>query len=408
MRPRDLQHARERLASVHPCAGAGRLACVVITLILVGCSRATPGRAAGNASAAPPDSAAPPSDFVLREDVRGVATAAVQATSLSDYVDVPARIAADPTRVVRVYAPLSGRLIAVHVRPSDAVQRGQVLAVLASSDVAVARAAFRQTQADAQVKQQALERSKLLYENHVVALREYQQAQADARSAAAALESAVERLQLLTVDTAGSSDQVTVTAPRAGVIIDLGAAPGEFAKSLDNQNPLCVIADLRRIWAVGGVYEKDLASVLLGAAAEVTVSAYPNEIRRGRITALSSTIDTTTRALKIRVELDNPGLRLKPDMFATIRVVRAVRAAVLVPAAAVVREGAAAFLFVQTSPGHFQRRTVSLGREADGNRVEVTSGLVPGDTVVVEGAELLRAAGRRTVTLGRGRARDRA
>lgn len=408
MRPPDLQHARERLASVHPCAGAGRLACVVITLILVGCSRATPGRAAGNASAAPPDSAAPPSDFVLREDVRGVATAAVQATSLSDYVDVPARIAADPTRVVRVYAPLSGRLIAVHVRPSDAVQRGQVLAVLASSDVAVARAAFRQTQADAQVKQQALERSKLLYENHVVALREYQQAQADARSAAAALESAVERLQLLTVDTAGSSDQVTVTAPRAGVIIDLGAAPGEFAKSLDNQNPLCVIADLRRIWAVGGVYEKDLASVLLGAAAEVTVSAYPNEIRRGRITALSSTIDTTTRALKIRVELDNPGLRLKPDMFATIRVVRAVRAAVLVPAAAVVREGAAAFLFVQTSPGHFQRRTVSLGREADGNRVEVTSGLVPGDTVVVEGAELLRAAGRRTVTLGRGRARDRA
>jgi cobalt-zinc-cadmium efflux system membrane fusion protein len=397
--PRDRHHTRERLASLHPCAGAGLWACAIIALSVGGCSR-TPGRAAGNAAAAPPDSAGPASDFVLREDVRGVATAAVQAASVSDYVDVPARIAADPTRVVRVYAPLSGRLIAVHVRPSDAVQQGQVLAVLASSD------AYRQAQADAQVKQQALERSKLLYENHVVALREYQQAQADARSAAAALESAVERLQLLTVDTAGSSDQVTVTAPRAGVIIDLGAAPGEYAKSLDNQNPLCVIADLRHVWAVGGVYEKDLASVLVGAAAEVTVNAYPNDIRRGRVTALASTIDTTTRALKIRVELDNPGLRLKPDMFATIRIVRAVHAAVLVPAAAVVREGTSAFLFVQTSPGHFERRTVSLGREADGNRVEVTSGLVPGDTVVVEGAELLRAAGRRTVTLGRGRARD--
>jgi cobalt-zinc-cadmium efflux system membrane fusion protein len=404
--PRDLHHARERLVSRPPCAGARLFACVVITLSVGGCSRATPGRAAGNAAAAPRDSTGPASDFVLREDVRGVATAAVQATSLSDYVDVPARIAADPTRVVRVYAPLSGRLIAVHVRPSDAVQEGQVLAVLASSDVAVARAAYRQAQADAQVKQQSLERSKLLYENHVVALREYQQAQADARSAAAALESAVERLQLLTVDTAGSSDQVTVTAPRAGVIIDLGAAPGEYAKSLDNQNPLCVIADLRRVWAVGGVYEKDLASVLVGAAAEVTVNAYPNDMRRGRVTALSSTIDTTTRALKIRVELDNPGLRLKPDMFATIRIVRAVHAAVLVPAAAVLREGTSAFLFVQTSPGHFERRTVSLGREVDGNRVEVTAGLVPGDTVVVEGAELLRAAGRRTVTLGRGRARD--
>lgn len=399
MPPRDLRPAREKPASVHPCAG-GLLVCVVLTLASGGCSRTTPGRAAV------PDSTPPPSDFVLREDVRGVATAAVQAASVSDYVDVPARIAADPTRVVRVYAPLSGRLIAVHVRPADAVEQGQVLAVLASSDVAAARAAYRQAQADAQVKQQALERSKLLYENHVIALREYQQAQADARSAAAALESTVERLQLLTVDTAGSSDQVAVTAPRAGVIIDLGAAPGEFAKSLDNQNPLCVIADLRRVWAVGGVYEKDLASVLLGAAAEVSVSAYPDEIRRGRISALGSTIDTTTRALKIRVELDNPGLRLKPDMFATIRVVRAVRAAVLVPAAAVVREGTAAFLFVQTAPGHFERRTVTLGRDAEGQRVEVTSGLAPGDTVVVEGAELLRAAGPRAALLGRDRAHD--
>jgi membrane fusion protein, heavy metal efflux system len=386
--PRDLRHARERLASVHPFAGTGLLVCLVVALTSADCSRATPGRAAV------PDSAPPPSDFVLREDVRGVATAAVEAASVSDYVDVPARIAADPTRVVRVYAPLSGRLIAVQVRPSDAVEQGQVLAVLASSDVAAARAAYRQAQADAQVKQQALERSKLLYENHVIALREYQQAQADARSAAAAFESAVERLQLLSVDTAGSSDQVAVTAPRAGVVIDLSAAPGEFAKSLDNANPLCVIADLRSVWAVGDVYEKDVARVPVGAATEVTVNAYPGEIRRGRVTAISSTVDTATRALKIRVELDNPGLRLKPDMFALIRVVRAVRVAVLVPAAAVVREGTSAFLFVQTAPGHFQRRTVSLGGEAEGNQVEVTSGLAVGDRVVVEGAELLRAAER--------------
>src|SRR5260370_729127 len=120
--PRDLHHARERLVSRHPSAGARLFACVVITLSVGGCSRATPGRAAENAAAAPRDSTGPASDFGLREDVRGVATAAVQATSVSDYVDVPARIAADPTRGVRGYAPLSGRLIAVQVRPSDTVQ----------------------------------------------------------------------------------------------------------------------------------------------------------------------------------------------------------------------------------------------------------------------------------------------
>jgi cobalt-zinc-cadmium efflux system membrane fusion protein len=375
-------------------AGAAVLAGGAFLLSTTGCSRDAPRRAAAKAPAAAPDSATPPSDVVLREDARGIATAAVGAVELSDYVEVPGRIQADPTRVVRVYAPVSGRLISLHVRPSDAVAQGQVLAVLASSDVAAARAAYRQTQADAQVKQQALERSKLLYENHVVALREYQQAQAEARMAAAALESAVERLELLTVDTAGSSDRVSVTAPRAGVVVDLSAAPGEFAKSLDNANPLCIIADLRSVWAVGDVYEKDVARIPVGAAAEVTVNAYPGEVRRGRVTAISSTVDTATRALKIRVELDNPGLRLKPDMFAAIRVVRAVRSAVLVPAAAVVREGVSAFVFVQKAPGRFQRRTVSLGREAEGNRVEVTSGLAAGDTVVVEGVELLRAAAR--------------
>jgi cobalt-zinc-cadmium efflux system membrane fusion protein len=86
----------------------------------------------------------------------------VRSLELRDYLDLAARIQADPTRVVRVYAPVSGRLLSVEVRPADYVLQGQVLATLASSDLAQARAAYRQTQADAQVKQQALERSRVL------------------------------------------------------------------------------------------------------------------------------------------------------------------------------------------------------------------------------------------------------
>ena len=369
--------------------------CVTLTLLLTGCSRQ--GRtdpAVNSAAVAPtaPDVPATAHDFVLGEDARGVTTAPVRSERLADYLDVAGRIQADPTRVVRVYPPVSGRLVAVQVRPADRVERGQVLAILASSDIAAARAAYRQALADAQVKGQALERSRLLYENHVVALRDYQQAHAEGAMAEAALESAAERLELLNVDTAGTSDQLTVTAPRAGVVVDVGAAPGEYAKSLDNANPLCTIADLSTVWAVGDVYEKDLASIKIGDSADVTANAYPAERWRGRVTAISSTVDTTTRTLKVRVVLANPGLRLKPDMFAAIRVVRAVRSAIMVPASAVVREGAAAYLFVQTSPGHFEHRAVTLGRDTDRGQVEVTSGLAVGDTVVVEGAELVRAA----------------
>ncbi len=383
---RSLRRAVERFALVGFVLANPALAAT-------GCRRQGGGRsAAAQPVSAPAGTPGAADDFVLPEGSRGITTAEVRGAELPDYLDIAARIQADPTRVVRVYAPVSGRLLSVDVRPADFVQQGQVLATLASSDLAQARAAYRQAQAEAQVKQQALERSRLLYENHVIALRDYQQAQADAQSAAAALASARERLELLNADPDSSSDQLSVRAPRSGLVIDLSAAPGEFAKSLDNANPLCTIADLSSVWTVGDVYEKDVASIHVGDSAEVTVNAYPGETRRGRITAIGSALDTTTRTLKVRVVLANPGLRLKPDMFAMIRVVRAARASVVVPEAAVLREGSSAYVYVQKSPGHFERRAVTLGHDTDRHQLEVIAGLAPGDTVVVEGAELLRAA----------------
>ncbi len=316
----------------------------------------------------------------------------VTSERLADHLDVPGRIQADPTRVVHVYPPVSGRLVAVRVRPADHVVRGQALVILASSDVAAARAEYHQAEADALLKRQALERSRLLYENQVNALRDYQQAQADAAVADAALASAAERLDLLGVDSGGTSDVIAVRAPRDGEVTDVGGAPGEYAKSLDNAAAICTIADLSSVWAVGDVYEQDLASIHVGDSATVTVEAYPNEPRQGRITAISSTVDSTTRTLKIRVALPNPGRHLKPDMFATIRISRPARPVVAVPQAAIVREGTAAYLFVQTGPGRFERRAVTLGSDTDDGRVEVTAGLTPGDSIAVEGVELLRAA----------------
>ena len=360
-----------------------------VTACFLGCSKPPPANA--TASSASGSAADPADEFTLPPEVRGVSTAPAVLQPVADYVEITGRIQADPTRVVRVYPPVSGRLITVDVRPADYVERGQVLAILASSDVAAARTTYRQAEADAQVKQQALERSRLLYQHQVIALRDYQQAQADAAMAVAAFHSALQRLDLLGVDTASASDELVITAPRSGVVTDLGAAPGEYAKSLDNAAPLCTIADLGTIWAVGDVYERDLASLRIGDSADVVANAYPDERRRGRIAAIASTVDTTTRTLKVRVVLANPGLRLKPDMFATIRVVRALRHAIVVPQAAVVREGTAAYVFVEVAPQHYRRRAVTLGPDTDRSRVEVISGLAPGDVLVTAGAELLRA-----------------
>ena len=338
-----------------------------------------------------PDTSSTTGEFQLREDARGITVAAAHVEQLTDYLDIAGRVAADPTRVVHVYPPVGGRLETVAVRPADRVVQGQVLAVLASSDVATALATYRQARADAQVKQQAVTRAQLLYEHNIIALRDYQQAQADAAASGAALESAAERLTLLGIDTTHSTDELTVRAPRAGVVTDVQGAAGEYTKSLDNASSLCTIADLSTVWAIGDVYEQDVASVRVGDSTDVTVRAYPNDHWRGRIAAISSTLDTATRTLKVRVVLRNADLRLKPDMFATIRVIHAIRTALVVPQVAVVREGTTAYVFIRTAVGRFARRSITLGRAADSNRVEVRAGLVAGDSVVVDGAELLRA-----------------
>jgi cobalt-zinc-cadmium efflux system membrane fusion protein len=321
----------------------------------------------------------------------GIRTVTVAEGQVPNYLEVPSRVQPDPTKVVRVFPPGGGRVLEVDVRPGDHVRKGQTLALLDSSDVSSARSDYQKAVADAEVKQKALARASLLFENQVFSEKEYQQARADSEIANAELERARSRLRVLGVSSEASSDRLVVTAPRAGVVLDIGAAPGEFSKSLDAPAPLCTLADLGTVWVVGDVYEKDVAGLKAGAPATVSVSAYPNRTWNARVAAISSALDPVTRTAKVRVVLANPQTLLKPEMFATIRLLRSTFSGIAIPASAVLREGDAAYVFVQKSPGHFERRAVTLGRALPAD-VEVTSGLRPGEAVVVEGALLLRVA----------------
>lgn len=331
-----------------------------------------------------------PGDFAVPRDAKGIVTLKVQARPVQRWLEITGRIQADPARVIRVFPPVTGRLLTVLVRPGDHVRQGQALATLESSEVSAARADCRKARTDAELKEKALRRAALLYEHQVLSEREDQQAQADFQMAQAELERALERLKVLGVPIDDNSDQLHVIAPRAGVVLDIGAAPGELSKSLDSPLPLCTLANLGQIWVVGDVYEKDLASLKVGQAAEVTVNAYPGEKWSGRIMSLSDTVDPTMRTLKVRVTLPNPGGRLKPDMFASIRLFGPSEQGIVVPTAAVIRSGSSAVIFVRTTSGHFERRSVVLGQAVGNSDVKVVSGLNPGEVIVTEGSLLLR------------------
>ena len=321
-----------------------------------------------------------------------VKTARVELTNISDQLSIPARVQADPARVVRVYPPAGGRLIRVNVRPGDHVHKGEALAILQSSDVAQARADYSKARTEMERNQHAYDRAKLLFDHKVLSEREFQDAQASYEEARSELDRATDRLRVLGVSANGPSNEVALSAPRDGVVLDLGSAPGELQKSTDNANPICTIADLSTVWIMGDVYEKDVAALKRGEPVDILLSAFPDLHVTGKLDLISDTLDPATRALKVRVVVANPKWQLKPEMFATIRVNRPQAQAVVLPASALLREGGDTAVMVQNGPDKYERRLVTVG-SATADRVVIAAGLKPGDVVVTEGAALVRGGG---------------
>jgi membrane fusion protein, heavy metal efflux system len=359
-----------------------------LTAALAGCGT---GKAKIDTPASPQRPDSPGTEYVS-PDSKGIQTQAARVSTIPEYLDLPAHIEADPTRVVHVFAPAGGRIVEMKVRPWDQVEKGQTLAMLESSDLARAVADYHKAVADGQVKQKALVRAQDLLDHKAISEKDYEQAQGDAQQSQAEVEAAREQVQVFGMDPDHASTELLVKAPRAGVILDIGAAPGEFSQALSAPAPLATIADITSVWALGDIYEQDLSAAKLGEQAEVTLNAYPNQHWTGSVNVVSGAVDTATRTLRVRVVLSNVGARIKPGMFGAIRILRSSGQGILLPAPAVIREGNDAYVFVSKGNGHFERRTVKIGRTLDGS-IEILSGVNAGETIVSEGTLLLRSAG---------------
>lgn len=327
----------------------------------------------------------PASDQPADSPVRYVK--AVEQT-VPETLDLAAKVQPDPTRVVRIFPPASGRVTAVEVKPGDYVNRGQDVARLSSSDIAGARSDFAKANIEADRATRAMERQKVLFEHGAAAEKDFIDARAQADAAHAELARAKQRLELLNVNPSATTDYVTLVSPAPGVVLDVNAAPGEFSKSLESANPLITIADLKTVWIVGDLYEKDIAKVKRGEAVTITFQAYPGKQWSGRIDSLSGALDPSTRTLKVRVTLPNSDQSLKPEMFGTIHVKSGAHQALVIPAPAVIREGTTTTVFVNNA-GKPEQRAVTVGQTVDGT-VEILSGLRAGDEVAADGAELLK------------------
>ena len=319
-----------------------------------------------------------------------VATVSVQ--TVQNEVAVPAKVQADPDRVVHVYPPVSGRLVSLRIRPGDAVRQGQVIAILQSSDAAGARSDYQKAKIEAARSSQAEKRAALLLQHEVVSQKDYEDAKAQAETAQTDLARAEQRLRMLGLSSTSNSDEVAVKAPRSGIVLEIGAATGELSKSLDNASSIATIADLSSVWVVGDLYEKDLSPARRGSPAKITLAALPDKSWSGTISNISDVLDPNTRTLKARVVLPNPQHMLKPEMFATMHLVGHKQELMTVPTTAVLHEGSDTFVMVKKSDGTYEKRNVTIANTTS-DKTEIASGLRPGEMIVISGAELLRGEG---------------
>lgn len=153
--------------------------------------------------------------------------------------------------------------------------------------------------------------------------------------------------------------------------------------------PLLEVADLSVVWVEADVYEQQLSSVSLGDRVEITVPAIPGRTFEGKVSFIVPVLAGATRTAKVRIELANPGLLLKPDMYANARILGAPAPPhIMVPASAVVDRGQKQFVWVETQPGTYEPREITTGGR-HGEAIVIASGLREGENVVVEGGFLL-------------------
>jgi cobalt-zinc-cadmium efflux system membrane fusion protein len=307
----------------------------------------------------------------------------------------------DEQKTVGVFTPVAGRVIDIRADLGQTITNGSPLAELDSPDFGQALANARTAVGNLAAADKAYTRSKELMQHGAAAQKDVDAAQAAYVAALAERDRAEAVLANY-----GGSDKSTnsvyiLRSPIAGVVVDKNINPGQelradlmLANAPNLFAPSFVVSDPTELWLQLDVSESDLSSLQPGERLKIFSRSFPDKIFDGRMDLISDTMDPATRTIKIRGSVGNPDRLLKAEMYVLVDVVQApgkeAEMGVDVPAKALFMIGDDSFVFVEDSPGTFERKQVKVGIEKD-NKIPVFEGLNPGQRVVTEGALLLQA-----------------
>ena len=340
---------------------------------------------------------ATPQLFVIPQDqMSHVQVVTVEPTTLKRTLRLTGTVAYNAFNTTPVITQVGGPVSRILLVPGQHVKAGEPMLEVSSPDYSQLLDAYLKAADSFRLTQKNYARAQELYQHHAIAERDLEQAESDRNQAQADLNAAEQGMKILGIKNpsdlakAPSSAQIPVLAPISGQVVERLVAPGQVVQA--GQTQAFTISDLSTVWVLANVYQADLAFVQSGEDVVVQTDAYPGSFH-GRISYVSPAIDPNTRTLQARIVVDNPGEKLKRDMYCNVSVAAGAFSNIIaVPDSSILRDdNNQPFVYVGSGANQFGRRDVELGASQNG-QVQILKGISAGDKVVGDGSLFLQFA----------------
>jgi cobalt-zinc-cadmium efflux system membrane fusion protein len=338
-----------------------------------------------------------PQLFTIPEDqMSHVQVVTIQPTRLTRTLRLTGAVAYNAFKTTPVITQVGGPVSRILVVPGQKVTVGQPMLDVSSPDYSQLLDAYLKAADSSRLAEKNYAREKDLYQHHAVAQRDLEQAESDRNQAQADLNAAEQGMKILGIRNpselakTSSSAQIPVLAPISGEVVERLVSPGQVVQA--GQTQAFTISDLSTVWVLANVYQADLALVRSGDDVAVQTDAYPGTFH-GRISYVSPALDPNTRTLQARIVVDNPGEKLKKDMYCTVTVTAGtISNAIAVPDSSILRDdNNQPFVYVAIAANQFGRRGVEIG-QSENEKTQILKGISVGERVVGDGSLFLQFA----------------
>ena len=320
-----------------------------------------------------------------------LAVETVVESTLQDALRVSGRVSVNENVLAKIGPSISGRVIEVKADIGQKVSRGQVLAVMHSTQLSDTQANFLKAKSQVELKRLYVERSRKLYDEGIISLLNLKERESVLTEKEIEMNALADQLSVMGMHAddiqkiahqKSVNSNTPITATINGSIIDRRISVGQIVEISDE---LFTVADLSEVWILAEVPEKLASALEINAPAEIEIPALAHQTFKGNLSFIASTVDPESRTIKIRVVLPNRDFRLKPEMLASLSIQKPTLPALSVSASAVIREQNLDYVFVEIEPHRYQLRKVALNEEINGRR-RVIAGLSSGERIVTTGS----------------------